>query len=232
MRAARTVRGFTLLELIVATTILLLLAGAAMPVVSSTLSVARADATRARIADLRRAAESYARDTLLLPSAILDLRADPGVAGWRGPYTSSQFEGSLDAPFGQDAYGNGILWTLSQGASIGTLRSPGEDRRRGTADDIVARVALIPIRRDVTLVRIARIDAALAAYAAEKLPAEPLPTAWPAALTKLRALGLLDSDPAYERDAWGAPFQAAGGSPLVRVRSASLAAQPTSEAPF
>lgn len=81
--------GFTLVELLVVMTILVLLAGVVGPKVLNQLGGAKVDTAQVQIRDFEQALEIYMLDTGSFPSSEQGLEAlvkDPGVSGWNGPY--------------------------------------------------------------------------------------------------------------------------------------------------
>lgn len=89
-------QGFTLLEVVVALTILIALVGLLLPILGQSKREAQAAAIVSTISGLRRACERYYLDTQTLPikgnekSAPFsdDLFTEPGgdLPGWKGPY--------------------------------------------------------------------------------------------------------------------------------------------------
>jgi len=114
-------RGFSLLEVVLVVAVLVILAGALVPLVATAASGARNDQTRRTMEELRAAIIHYAKDTLRLPATLEALRTAGGVAGWNGPYANAPFEssgpGSPSGTFGTDGFGRAFLWTTSAPAA-------------------------------------------------------------------------------------------------------------------
>jgi general secretion pathway protein G len=99
---ARTVRGFTLLELLVVLAILALIASFAGPQVIKYLGRAKTDAARVQIGNLTSAIDLYRLEIGHYPSAEQGLRAlieqPSGAENWNGPYL--QKRAALNDPWG------------------------------------------------------------------------------------------------------------------------------------
>jgi prepilin-type N-terminal cleavage/methylation domain-containing protein len=79
-------RGFTLIELVIAISIVAVLAGAAIPVTAKVLTYKARKATREELQVLGDAALEHFRDTRTIPTTVSNLMVDSNVAGWSGPY--------------------------------------------------------------------------------------------------------------------------------------------------
>jgi prepilin-type N-terminal cleavage/methylation domain-containing protein len=219
--------GFSLLEVVVAISILLLLAGAVVPLAAGAITSARNDSTRERITDMRRSIATFAKDVLRLPTTLVELRRGGGIAGWNGPYTSAAFDtagaGTPDGGFAVDAFGRALSWTLGSDVR-GSLTSAGEDGTFGTADDISTTVDLMPALRAETVERLEIANQAITLYNRDHLPASPLPSSWSAGFNTCVAGGYLPNDSRYLHDPWGDTFvpDPPGSSPLTRVASIHL----------
>jgi general secretion pathway protein G len=126
---ARRHAGFSLLELIVVMSILAILAGAAIPVVSKSLTRSRINDTKGRLARLESAIEAYFEDTGMFPPNFDDLEDnDAKVKGWTGPYLRALTAGATgpQSSLDQDAWGNDYL-VSTDGKSALIIISQGPD---------------------------------------------------------------------------------------------------------
>ena len=116
----RSAPGFTMIELIVAVTILVILAGASVPVYNAVSRKARVGATKSEMSHIAEALRAYARDVGFAPDRLkwgrfppeatgkgkyptilgMDLEEDKGKfgwdpvlrKGWNGPYLAGEVE--------------------------------------------------------------------------------------------------------------------------------------------
>lgn len=221
----RSGRAFTLLEVVVAVSIMVLIAGVAIPVTAAMVKTARSDATAKRLEVLAVAVESYFADTLRFPSSLSGLGSDDGVNGWSGPYVTDNFvAGPGGVSFAEDDFGSAVSLTNANASSV-DLVSFGADRKVNTGDDIVRRVNVLPILRRITEARIGVFNTALANYNENLGPnGSGLSANVASAFQQLVAAGNLPDDSKYRFDAWGDPLVAdpPGKSPLVRVTSSNM----------
>ena len=220
-------RGFTLLEIVIAVSILAILAGLAVPMASKAFESRARNATRAELDRLAEAVATYFEDVLAFPAEIDDLWIAPrGATGWTGPYVPSMSTEALsgDADWNVDAWA--LAYEVSQAGDVLTLTSGGSDRTVGTADDLAISVDATPIRRARTLAILTVLNQAIQSYNATHLPEEPLPTSIPLLLQDLVGAGLLPTRSGFEQDAWGDPFVPVppGESPVVAVGSVHVGA--------
>ncbi len=217
--------AFTLIEIVIAVAILAILAGIAIPVASKAFDSKARRSTRTELEELADSAAEYFRDTFQFPTKALDLLADPGVAGWRGPYVLStqdeDFMGTTD--YDMDAWRQAYQFA-TVGDSKLEIASSGGDGAFGDENDLEVELDATPIRREVTLDQLDTINQAIALYNARHLPDEPLPTTYGALLDVLVAQALLPDGTPYAADGWGDAFVAdpPGKSPVVRVASTHL----------
>ncbi len=220
-----TRHGFTLLELVVVVAILSVLAGASLPVASKAWNSAARRATRARLETLAAAALEFCRDTGRPPVSAVELCEPPaGLAGWIGPYLALEsVDVSLGTPAVLDAWSHPILVRAEPEFAFVSCGADGVANANAASDDLVLRVDFTPLRRELTLAELATAQRAIDAWSTSR-PGEPLPRDWRAALRELVRADLLADDPAFERDAWGAPYVAdprtLGG--LTRLVSSTL----------
>jgi hypothetical protein len=99
------------------------------------------------------------------------------------------------------------------------LRSAGDDTER-PEDDLVQEIDLTPVRRQVTLERLAVVNAAITRYLRDDIKEPPAPSVT-ALLDRLVSLGYRRNDGRLRVDAWGDDLVAdpLGGRPIVRVTS-------------
>lgn len=227
-------RGFTLLEVIVVITIMVLIAGAVAPMAAQAVSSARNDATRAQVKQLGEASLQFAKDVLRAPRNLTELNNNSGhVPGWNGPYASAGFDaagpGTTAGGYTNDAFGRQLRVITVSNRSI-RIVSAGEDGIRNNQDDISVLIDITPVLRNETFSRIATINSAILQYNASQLPDHPLSTSWDAAYATLVSLQYLPADTRYLYDAVGSKFvpDPAGVSPVTKVKSTAFASVPAS----
>jgi len=218
--------GFTLLEIVVAVSIMVLLAGVAVPVTAAMVRSAKSEATSKRLEVIAGGVEAYFRDTLRFPGDLDSLGADDGVAGWKGPYLHDNFVASTNGSgsYVEDDFGTAILVADPTPTTL-DLVSAGSDRVVDSADDLVRRVNVLPILRAVTQQRIDIFNAGILAYNRNRSASSSgLPADVGDAFSQLVSEGYLPNDSGYRFDAWGAelipdpPSQA----PMVAVSSSNM----------
>lgn len=145
--------GFTLIELVVAISLLALLAGAAAPLAMQQVRSSRLRTTQERmeslviamVGDPKRGDYGYVGDIGALPAALVDLNTrdevtidgaivDPndGIStGWAGPYVP--FAATGNTAF-VDAWGNPFVYVQSDGAQVA---SNGPDGQPATGDELI-----------------------------------------------------------------------------------------------
>lgn len=219
-------RGFSLLEIVVVVAILALLAGMVAPVATSIVKQERNEATAARLQQVADATYAYFQDTMVLPTSLGALATKPNVTGWAGPYIVDGFAASAQgtAKYSEDAYGSTLQFTRLNASSL-RVRSFGADKANGGGDDIDVIVNVIPIRRQVTLARMAIWNAAITTYNQNRGTSQPpLPANIRTAFNMLVAAGYLPNDTKLRNDGFGSRFVAnpPGLSPLVAVKSNNM----------
>ncbi len=221
-------RGFTLLEIIISVSIIVLLAGITVPMTATIMRAARKDATAKRLDAIGKATYQYFEDTMTFPTALTDLNADNGVAGWAGPYMLDYFYASNPEAkdFGLDDFGTPIQFGTPTPTST-TIVSLGADHTENTADDIVQSVNVLPVLRSVTQANVDTLNAAITAYNRNRTDTTPaLPSNLNSAFNTLVSDGYLPNNSTLKFDAWGDALvpTSSAGSPLVAVTSENLEA--------
>ncbi len=232
-------RGFTLLELSIAVTILAILAAAAVPVTATVLDYRLRKSTRDELSQISEASGEYFRDTLAFPTAVDQLLRDPNgghaatvpsnpsvsassrVQGWSGPYLASisvDSNSKLD-DWEVDAWSR--PYKFSRVGDVLTISSAGEDAVFGSTDDLSIELEVTWIRREVTLEVLRVINQAIVLYNGQYQMTAPLPANYSSVYSTLVGKGLLPASSDYQTDAWGDPFveDPIGRTPVVRVQS-------------
>ncbi len=128
MKKSHTTKsGFTLLELLVTTIVLGVLAAIVVPTARSMVTDAKAARMMQTIKIIADASRQYFANTGVWPGTAGDLWTNPGIAGWNGPYLERPI-GIEDNPFGQPIHVMSDSTTVSpQGAddSFFTFYWPG-----------------------------------------------------------------------------------------------------------
>lgn len=216
--------GFTLIEMVIAVTILTILAGAAIPLTSTIINSTARRATLSEIEGLASAAREYFEDTGALPPTIGDMLVDPGINGWTGPYlggvTTDRLTGATS--FEVDSWSRPYTVTIT--GDVWNCRSSGGDATAGTDDDIDINLDVTGVRRQVSLDRLATINVAINRYNADWGSTEPLSSDWNLAFNSLVVRGYLPNSTVYQLDGWGDTFSAdpPGALPVVRATSPNL----------
>ncbi len=221
----RTRAGFTLLELVIAISIMAIIAGAAIPVASMAINSKKARATADELEGLQLAASEYFRDTGELPTAIASLETDPtGVSGWAGPYLQRFSIDPLSglSQYAVDAWSN--AYRVSASGSLLTISSGALGGVHGDSNDISVTLDVTPIRREQTLKTIALINGVIVKYNETYIATEPLTSNYSNLLQQLVNRNYLPSTAPFELDAWGDAFTAdpATLTPVVRITSTNL----------
>ncbi len=214
-----------MLELVIAISIMAIVAGVALPLARKVISSKRASATVSELEGLQEAAAEYFQDTGALPSAIADMERDPGVTGWAGPYLQhfSIDQASGLSQYAVDAWSR--AYSLSSAGSVLTITSAGPGGAQGDGDDLSCQLDVTSLRRTKTLATLGIVNRAISAYNQTWLGEDPLPASYSTALTKLVSRGYLATRAPYEVDGWGSAFVAdpQGLSPVMRIGSTNLA---------
>lgn len=231
MKKRNATSGFTLLEVIVVVTIMVLLAGALLPMAVQGIVSSRNDATRLIVEGFAKASLQFANDVLRPPATATELNTNTqNIPGWNGPYTQPILDtttpGTTQGGYGNDGFGRPILFTTISNVSI-LISSTGEDGVAGTADDISSTVNITPVLRNESIARMTIINNSIVSYNSANLPNNPLSVNWTAAYNTLVAQNYLPSDTRYLYDSWGSLFtpDPANVSPVTKVKSPNM--QPT-----
>jgi len=223
---ARSAKGFTLIETVVAVAILGLLAGALFPIAASFVDVALERSTEYEMNRLATAIEEFFEDTGVFPAQLVYLETKPaGISKWYGPYLLPEFVADTAAmdDYRYDAWKRPYQFIVTSGY-VRTLRSFGPNGvdDSGTQDDVTRVVDATPFLRDFTVAEIRRIGAAIVAYNVTHLPDSLLPSTWSSAITTLQNAGKLPTGSAaateYRYDAWGREY-VPGPQPMIQVTS-------------
>ena len=226
-RKPHSVRGFTLIELVITIAIIGVLVGAAVPVMSKILTHKARVATRDEIQLLANATLEYFRDTNRLPTTINRLSTRAGVAGWSGPYLPGVATDQISNRDGYevDAWSRPYRVTLN-GDRL-TLRSLGQDARVNTSDDLTLVVDVTLVRREETLAELKLLNQTIGLYNSLYQLTAPLSVTWSSAFTTLVAAGLLPNDSGLLTDGWGRAYvPSVAGGPLVALASPSITPVP------
>jgi general secretion pathway protein G len=130
-RGRRRRAGFTLLELILVMTILVVLAGLAGTAIFSIQGNAYAKAATVDIASLSKACKLYRLDVGVFPSTLDGLYTKPAEvdsALWQGPY----MEGTMK----KDPWSRPYKYSPGANPNEVSIVSAGPDGQMGTADDV------------------------------------------------------------------------------------------------
>lgn len=227
MSPRRSQQGFSLIELIVVMSIITVLAGAALPVLTKSISRARVQDTRVELGRLQGAMNAYFEDTGIFPPKFDDLEKNLSkTPGWVGPYLTSLTASSVgqEMSLSKDAWDQDYAVKLSKGIEL-TITSMGLDGKLKTTDDLVVVIDVTPILRRQTLDELALLNAAVLAYNAVSLPDTPLSNTYTALLSTLQSGGYLPSNTdRFDEDAWGDVYQPdpQNGVPVVALTSKNL----------
>jgi prepilin-type N-terminal cleavage/methylation domain-containing protein len=217
-------RGFTLIELVIAISIVAVLAGAAIPVTAKVLTYKARKATREELQVLGDAALEHFRDTRTIPTTVSSLMVDSNVAGWSGPYLGGAVTDQLTGTSGfeVDAWSRSYRFTVS-GDQL-TIASRAEDATFGNTDDLSIVVDVGVARREETVAELKLLNQSINAYNATYLATAPLSMVWSTAYSTLVTRGFLPTYTGYLTDGWGQAYVPVGtGSPLVELTSTNLA---------
>ncbi|MCC6406660.1 MAG: prepilin-type N-terminal cleavage/methylation domain-containing protein [Planctomycetes bacterium] len=216
--------AFTLLELVIAVTIMAILAAAAVPAVSTVLGYQMRKSTREELSVLSQACGEYFRDTSTFPTSLAALSVDPTVAGWAGPYLPGELIDPISglSSYEVDAWSRSYRLTTS--GDVLTTASAGDDAVFGSDDDISIELNVTWIRREVTLERLKVINQAIVLYNGVYQITQPLSANYASIYSTLVTNGFLPASTDFQVDAWGDAFvpDPVGVTPVVRVGSSNL----------
>ena len=217
--------GFTLIELIIAVTVLSILAGAAIPLTAKMLDYKARTATQEEEQGIVEAAANYFADNNQLPSSIADLLVQPvGLTTWTGPYLPGVSTDSLSGLTTYQVDGWSRPYRVTVSGDAWTLESAGADNTFGNTDDVTTVLNVTYLRRKETLRRLEIVNQAITLYNGTWLGTDPLSTDWATAFTQLVTRGYLPNDTTLRTDGWGTDFDEnpVGVSPVVQVQSTNL----------
>lgn len=226
-RLTRTSRqGFSLIEVVLAVSIMSVIAGVTLPVTLTVLDRAYSTATKEELQNLADASSRMFEDTRTLPLSVEDLLIDQGTPGWSGPYLPGSFSDGISGLGGYEVDGWSNSYALGVSGTALTLTSPGSDGDLGSDDDIILTMDATQILRAQTLENLAVINSAVQSYNALNLAEAPLPANFGSIRSTLTGGGFLPDSALYEVDAWGDSYveDPLGSTPVVRVRSVNVAA--------
>ncbi|MFH1999105.1 MAG: type II secretion system protein GspG, partial [Planctomycetota bacterium] len=127
--------GFSLIEIIVAVSIMTILVGMALPVLSTSVTRAKKKETREELNALKTSIEGYFQDVWAFPGSLNELVENiSAVDGWVGPYITLPLSAaSNDAPsISKDAWNQDYVITFSGNSSM-EVSSLGPDASCGTS---------------------------------------------------------------------------------------------------
>ena len=230
-RAARSSsQGFSLMEVVLAVSIMSVIAGVSLPVTLTVLDRANTKATKQELQNLADAASRMFEDTKTLPLAVEHLLIDQGTPGWTGPYLPGSFVDGISGLGGYevDGWSNGYVLRV-QGAAL-TFTSKGGDGTLDSDDDIALTLDTTMILRRETLENLEVINAALQSYNSLHLAEFPLPANFASIQSTLVSTGFLPDSVLYQKDAWGDSYveDPLGSTPVVRIKSIHIATDSTS----
>src|SRR5690606_33197909 len=116
-------RGFSLIEIIIVVVLIAAIVAFAASQILGGSDRAKVNLAKSQLQTLSQKVQSYELDTGRLPAALDDLVADPGAAGWLGPYAKA---GDLNDPWNEP-----IRYTVPGAAGRFDLLSLGADRKPG-----------------------------------------------------------------------------------------------------
>ena len=214
--------GFTLIEMVVAVSIMAIIAGAAVPLTTRMITHQARVSTEEEQTAITSAVANYYADTDRLPSSIADLLIVPtGVVGWTGPYAESISTDRISGLMTHQVDAWSRAYSVTIAGDVWSVSSAGPDANFGTADDISSVIDVTFLRRERTVSRLKIVNQAIVQYNGAWLATDPLPSVWSSAFSKLVARGFLPNDPRLANDGWGDAFREspAGTFPVVQVES-------------
>ena len=125
----KTVRLFTLMEMLVVIAIIAMLAGVATPLYLNHLKKARANTAKMQIKMFEQAVFDYQLDTGKIPKNLDDLLKNSGEKKWNGPYLAQVRE----VP--KDPWGNSYVFVVPGSRGEFDIISYGSDGTTGGTGD-------------------------------------------------------------------------------------------------
>jgi len=157
--------GFTLIEMVVAVSLITLLVGIAVPVVGASLRITEENTTRERMEALAEGIRNFYEDTETFPATLSDLVSISGsISGWAGPYVNQGFDDAKGNIF-YDSWRN-LIQYIDVDAATKRLRSRGLNAtdEGGGGDDIDLDVDATALLRKKNQKLLDEINAAITTY--------------------------------------------------------------------
>ena len=216
-----SVTGLTLLELIVVMAIITILAGVAVPTLSTFIDNKTTDESAERMQVISDSMQSYARDLLALPGSLDDL-ASSSATNWRGPYIPKYIQGwaATEPDFRNDNWGRALQWSAGSD-NTGTITCAGPNGVMGDDDDLSLEVDIRPLLRELTVDRLRIVNTAIQAYNAQDQGEDPLTGNAEAVVDSLKVGGFLPDTQSWDYDLFGTRFNT-DGNPVVGFYSSNI----------
>lgn len=133
MNTRRAAQGFTLVEMMAVVVIIGLLAAVIAPKFFNQVDNARRTTAKQEIVTISDAITMYRFDTNKFPEELRDLRVDPDVKGWNGPYIQKKAIDPWDAEYQYRVPGND-----DREFDLFSYGADGEEGGEGSNEDILS----------------------------------------------------------------------------------------------